>query len=247
MSDCYLKSLGNCSGGISREHYISRAVLDLIFSDNRVMVSGLPWTKEDFRTVSKNSLTAKVLCAHDNSYLSFLDSEGMKLFSAVQNAQRDLQAGKKRDTIVKVNGDLFERWLLKISLGLWASGNFGKSGAKLQSVIPEKWASVLVGTDFPVGSGIYASPKKSEFAAADREFECIPHSGSDDVIRAVQFGFARIPFTLAMGRPDYPLSLGYFRPLGLTFTDGKSRHLIDFEWKSGPHWGPIEFTRLRDA
>ena len=72
-------------------------------------------------------------------------------------------------------------------------------------------------------------------------------SGDDGVVRAVNFGLARIPFTLLLCVPDASDNWGFYRPTELAFSDGVSHHSIEFEWSSGPASGPIGFVRLRDA
>ena len=72
--NCYLRDTHDCSEQISREHYMSKAVLDQLGSTLRV--SGMPWLKPgQTLDTSVASLTAKILCKRHNEALSPLDGE----------------------------------------------------------------------------------------------------------------------------------------------------------------------------
>src|SRR5271169_5801022 len=42
-SGCYARGLADCSADISREHYISHALLTLLSVEGRVTIDGFPW------------------------------------------------------------------------------------------------------------------------------------------------------------------------------------------------------------
>jgi hypothetical protein len=63
---CYLASSRNCHGGLSREHYVSRALIDA----NNVFVRGMPWQKDEVQRLSPDNLTAKILCRRHNAALN---------------------------------------------------------------------------------------------------------------------------------------------------------------------------------
>ena len=137
MGDCYFERHSNCHGGLSREHYISKSVLDLIFDGTNGVVSGTPWAFSDGKKVSKESLTAKILCQRHNNGLAALDAAAKQLFKAIQDSQTNLQTRGKDGSKVNVSGDAFERWLLKVTAGMLASGNFGRGGIALQRHVPD--------------------------------------------------------------------------------------------------------------
>ena len=76
---CYLRDVCDCSEQISREHYISRSVLDQL--GEIIRVSGAPWLRPD-ETLSTTieNLTAKILCKRHNEALSPLDAEAGHFF-----------------------------------------------------------------------------------------------------------------------------------------------------------------------
>jgi hypothetical protein len=71
--NCYLGGDGNCSEGITAEHYISKAVLQVL--GEQIKIDGMLWLLGEEKIVGINSLTAKLLCKRHNNALSPLDSE----------------------------------------------------------------------------------------------------------------------------------------------------------------------------
>ena len=67
---CWASSLGDCGGGISREHIISASQFD----EETITLQCLPWCKEP-KTIGLASLVAKNLCRDHNTALSPVDEE----------------------------------------------------------------------------------------------------------------------------------------------------------------------------
>src|SRR5262249_13219652 len=88
-ASCYLRGTHDCSNKISREHYISKAVLEQL--GRVVRISGASWqpSGKPFET-APNSLTAKILCRRHNATLSPLDTEAGRFFSELTDALSDL-------------------------------------------------------------------------------------------------------------------------------------------------------------
>jgi hypothetical protein len=90
---CYAAHLGNCKGGVSREHYISESVLEIAGRD--VQVSGFPWQEANKpMQIGIGSLTSKILCEHHNSQLSPLDGSGRDFLQALKSSFDDAIAGE---------------------------------------------------------------------------------------------------------------------------------------------------------
>lgn len=69
---CYLNGTNDCSEEISREHYVSRAVLEQL--GHGIKVTGAPWLAPGISLeTTAESLTAKILCRRHNAALSPLD------------------------------------------------------------------------------------------------------------------------------------------------------------------------------
>lgn len=106
---CWAESLGNCGGGVSREHIISASQFDT----NSITVVGLPWCRE-LKDVGLGSLVAKNLCRHHNSELSPADREAAR-FKRLLDAIHSAGALPVR---VTVDARLIEQWLLKTTINL---------------------------------------------------------------------------------------------------------------------------------
>ncbi len=113
--ECWAASLGDCGGGISREHLVSQS----FFPEGSITVHGLHWCLGAPKTVSLASLTGHILCRTHNSRLSDLDT-GIAATLRTLEASIDLYEARKRLlrrhwTIkrFRINGILLERWFLK--------------------------------------------------------------------------------------------------------------------------------------
>jgi hypothetical protein len=109
--ECWASLIGGCSGGPSREHYISSG----IFADTSLSVFGLPWCKDQPVKIGLNKAVSKILCQCHNRQLSPYDSEASKLsgFLTLNVFDEPL----KNDSI-SISGILLEKWFLKTMLNL---------------------------------------------------------------------------------------------------------------------------------
>lgn len=114
---CWAESIGACGGGLSREHIISRSQ----FEDNQIRVQGLPWCKDEPKTVGLASLVARNLCVEHNNALSPVDSEAAR-FNRVLKV---LFHQPRLPVRVWFDARGLERWLLKttINFALQDSGS----------------------------------------------------------------------------------------------------------------------------
>jgi SEC-C motif len=88
--DCYLNWTRNCSEKLSREHFISGAVLKLI-NPTALRISGTSWIPQgETRDLSLNALQAKVLCDRHNSAFSPLDEMAGRFFGTLAAYYDDL-------------------------------------------------------------------------------------------------------------------------------------------------------------
>jgi hypothetical protein len=117
---CYLNGTCNCSEQISREHYISRSVLQQLGTALRI--TGAPWLPAgESKEISIENLTAKILCDRHNEALSPLDAEAGHFFSSLITALRDLDRKtlSRRPVFHLVGGEALELWLLKVACGVF--------------------------------------------------------------------------------------------------------------------------------
>lgn len=106
---CWASSLGNCGGGMSREHIISKSQFDT----DTITLHGLPWCKEP-KTVGLASLVAKNLCRDHNKALSPADDEARRL----KLAFKTIMSSPKLPLRQRFDARLVERWLLKTTINL---------------------------------------------------------------------------------------------------------------------------------
>ena len=119
---CYLGRTENCSESISREHFISAAILRQL--EGGIKVSGLPWqnagAEEQYPI---NALASKILCERHNNALAPLDHAAGHFFSKVNAAMlhASMRSMVRKTEHYLVNGDGIERWAVKTALGLYHS------------------------------------------------------------------------------------------------------------------------------
>jgi hypothetical protein len=165
LPGCYASALRDCSPQLSREHYISKALLERlsqVLADGRaseagILVSGFPWLPGDrTKNLAPEALVAKVLCDRHNGALSGLDTvsaQVLRAFDEIDAAVAPRAVPTNRLYIF--NGHDIERWLLKVLCGLIASRSVTAAGGRGVSDIPAEWISALYGGPFGDGQGLY--------------------------------------------------------------------------------------------
>lgn len=125
MQRCWAKSNGDCSGGISGEHIISKG----LFKNNNILVKGFAWCHDDYKSIGLNSLTKNILCTKHNSILSPVDTGGIGAVNSIErlfNLCNELDSSDLTNVdlqIPDIDGHLLERWLLKIAINLNAESD----------------------------------------------------------------------------------------------------------------------------
>ena len=100
-------------------------------------------------------MVANILCRAHNEGLSPLDSAAKNFLEAMQNIHSN--AKSHASATISLNGDHFERWLLKVLCGFMASGNsFSKQGQSLPQQPSQEFVRCLFGKDpLPHGFSFY--------------------------------------------------------------------------------------------
>ena len=132
QSGCYLEATGNCSQGLTGEHYVSKTVLKTIGED--IAIDGMPWLKPgEQRIVSVQSLTANLLCERHNNALSPLDAEAGQLSRCLKDIHDDLgkRSLSRRRSSHLISGEMIELWMLKVTAGICLSFA-SRDGVKLK-------------------------------------------------------------------------------------------------------------------
>jgi hypothetical protein len=236
---CYAAALHDCSSRITREHYVSRVLLNLM--GGTVDVAGLSFQQPGtIRGLGEKSLTAKVLCERHNRALAALDSEAGRLFDALRGFDQGLRDGQTPVSEERVvNGADVERWFLKVLAGLARGGLL--SSAQLR---PESgWLEILFGGPWPTGWGLYllTDPTTRAHAFDGVEINTLTH---EDAVWGAVVDVAGFSFQLALGRPGNSDQL-LWRPAGLELrrpgAEGTKR--LTFGWPQQPGAGYVSFTR----
>lgn len=112
---CLFRHRLNCSPKISREHYISQSVLRLLNSSGikTLKVQGIAG-HADFKSIAIKNITAKILCKTHNEMFSKLDREIARFARAIQS---HFEMGDDQEYLF--NGHDIERWLFKVSIGMY--------------------------------------------------------------------------------------------------------------------------------
>jgi hypothetical protein len=105
---------------MTKEHTISKSQ----FGDAaKVTIHGFPWCRDSPKEIGIGDLVSKVLCNVHNHGLSPVDTAASQVLEAITLAYgraRTAQGSPQRfpRKVVRVDGDAFERWLLKTAINL---------------------------------------------------------------------------------------------------------------------------------
>ncbi|MGA2033856.1 MAG: hypothetical protein ABSG68_16540 [Thermoguttaceae bacterium] len=237
--DCYARELGGCSRQISKEHYVSDAILRQVsLGEPSVLVRNLhfqePSTQE---RKGISSLVAKVLCSKHNSHLSPFDVAGFSLVSGMDEINRTVGQVEDEETFV-VNGDDLERWMLKTLCGGLFSGNIPLPDGTLKGICPPKhWLDILFCNGrFPAEQGLYvrAGTPGVVFATDPSilKMEVLHEQNFVVGFRVLVFNFQFI-LVLASLPPQPPAMLEHaqYRPQGIVVQGSNTR--IQIAWQDG--------------
>lgn len=233
-SKCYAKHLGGCNGK-SAEHYISKSILEVI---GPFKIKGLPWLKQgESKAISKNALTASVLCEQHNNLLTDYDSEAKKFIShlkLIDSKETETELAQLPSKII-IDGLKLEKWFLKTLCAVTASGNFLVDGQGYGSLPVSEYSVDLLYKDEPwkAGIGLYTALGNRSRVDAFKGIGFDPvtaRHGTHATIVGIDVHFWGFPFRglFAVYENDHPLES--YRPRGMTFANGAVTREIIFEW-----------------
>ena len=238
---CYLAHTDNCSGKISSEHYVSRAILELI--GDELHVGGLPW--EPRGTTVKygiNSLVSNILCVRHNSALSPLDTLAAQTFKTMRAVCGDLnhQSDASGTTWHFGSGEALELWCLKTLCGLFFSSVAAKDGNSLKRTYAldvRAFDEAILMRRLRPNCGLYARLVTGPYHGAASWTTL-----SVDLARrfiglrfrmyATEFAVLLDPFNVNF---DVVQRENIFRPWNMVFSDGKRMHVVVLSWPDKPH------------
>jgi hypothetical protein len=237
---CYLSLTSDCSTKISKEHYVSRSVLEAIGED--LEVGGLPW--EARGTTVKygiDSLVSNVLCVRHNSALSPLDSLAAQVFGTIKKVCDDLnhRSLSQRTTWHLVSGEALELWCLKTLCGLFFSTVASREGVSLSraySLDVRGFVEAIRLRSLRPECGLYGRLVAGEFKGGVSWAPLsVDHATKVIGIRirmcVAEFEVFLDPFNVNFSAVQKE---AVFRPWNLVFSDGNRRHVVVLSWPDKP-------------
>lgn len=243
---CYAKALNDCSEKLSREHYISRAVLNEIGPAS--LLSGLPLLSGEEKRLPNSALTSKILCGRHNSQLSALDNEAAATFRALRRFEMDNKdsVATPTDDFEFVDGPRLEAWMLKSLFGLLAAGQITSGEVPVVDVREGARHPLLEvlfqGNSWPDEWGLYVFSSGGTFAAsADLALRSFTFEGR---AWALEVEFGPFLFQLSLGRPDSPLAR--HRPGAVVVLKDQVdvQKILGIGWPDGLGGSPVVTTRV---
>lgn len=234
-SRCYAATLGDCSGQTSREHYVSRSVLEIV--GQVVQISGFPWQKQnEEKIVGTQVLTAKILCRHHNSLLSRLDTAGKEFTGRLKEAYDSAMKGNRSSSTCLIPGDQLERWLLKVLVGIF--------NLSTRYQVPKEWIELLFERKpWPIGEGmhIFVAPGSGIWKFQLLRIILVHKTGDPRSILGAKFGLGGLPLLLAFGKPRLREAgiETLFRPGKLQVSQGSSVKEIQLSWPDQEKHGVV--------
>jgi hypothetical protein len=252
---CYAREIGGCSTKISKEHYVTEALLKEVAEGQRaVRVSNhplLPTSVLGPEQFGLRALTGHILCKTHNSLLSDFDTTAVTLFKHL-----DFLNGTSHHAAqptVPISGDRFERWMLKTLLGTLYGGAIPVlPGMEFEEQLPpvELLRVIFDNQPIPVGQGLFLNAGRlGEAFTADHNVLQLSIAPSRDGrvigLRVRMFGimFSLILMNFTDGLPE-ELREGTYRPSNITIEPGGS---VPIEWTGQVEARPVHILHLGSA
>ena len=207
---CYLKNSFDCSNKISREHYISRVILDEF---DGLSVGGLPWQADGEQLqVSSSALVAKILCTRHNSALEPLDTLAFRAFRALVDGPQYVFSQRRPGRIAYhlISGDALELWFIKLLAGLYY-GRIATHGRDRllgrRTMDDQALRNALLNQNLAPGAGLYVAQQPGEMLR--RGIRAAPLSNvALDALIGIRVEFGTVAFdTLLTAPPDQSAAL----------------------------------------
>lgn len=242
---CYARMLGDCSNKLSKEHYVSASILELLGDEHTI--SNASWLSAGQRSdpLTIGALGSNILCQRHNEALSRFDNSAKTFFSGL------LRALSKPETYglhqhVTADGDGLELWVLKAFCGALASGNLVENGRVITRKPPREWLEILFSqTPWGEGMGLYIrqapmTPFNGYAIGPLREGTRLIGGGID---------FAGVELFILMHPPGEKLIVEsstkqikplIYRPGAIRFESPSQTAEIKLQWRT---WAPLQGVR----
>ena len=226
---CFARALGDCSKSISREHFFSQGVLELVGETLHVSA---PCFRPDGKSLKATALASNILCTRHNNALSPLDALAKKFFR--------FALGRTEHEALIIRGTDLEKWLLKLMCGLIATGHGETStGVKIVGLQPPLAAlhTLFGALDLPPGGGLRVLEKPGRSLVDAMSVHILASETQAEGV-AVRLKYVELLFTI----PPLPDKLDdgtrlHYRPSSVGIDlDGVYRE-VHLGWPEGNHVG----------
>ncbi len=250
---CYLREVGDCSEKASREHLMTRSILELVDAPS----TGWRWLKGEEKHLPPDALAARVLCKSHNERLAPLDDVGFRILAAM----RACALGLPGPSHLLVNGHDFECWIVQRACAVLYSGNVHWRGVKIDlgAVAPQHMRDALLEGKWPSGGGLYLGPPPESGGLDGVGMAGMFGAANGTGIRKIPVGFrislTGIPFAvrwLADEQIDSSVAEMFHshRPTGVTLLGPAHRLEVRFTWDPNVpageilEYGPLTMAEL---
>ena len=253
--NCYACSLGGCCAEMSGEHPFPKAILKLVpeklgVERAAVQVRNMAFQPRDtVQILGVAGLQSKVLCTHHNNLLSPFDTEGTEAFKAFERMHYAAIGEFTPEPVYTVDGDLFERCMLKMVCGgLYGGHTRTDGGTELKGVEPPlEWLQILYDDrPFPVGYGLYCrEPRGQEVFTVDHSIvkwsTMILQNEVQKVVHGLVLHLFGFRFSLLATGPQpravEAMAGQSYRPNSFIIDGSGTR--VNFAWATGPGSGEV--------
>lgn len=233
---CMFSFSKNCCQKISREHYISEGILDLISREKRINVKGIAgFGSESFTQISKDSLVVKSLCIRHNTSASPLDAEALRLMKALFEIDDSFTEPHFKPKLFLFSGVDIERWMIKTVVGMISARNIRFQGIPFPDSIVDVWSRYLYHpSEMPENLGLCISRR---FGTAFHDYRGVDFrpmvSAHDKSLAGVDIFLCGIPFALIMSDAHDPSLPFIRRPRQIVIQRYNRLHrpfVLEFHW-----------------
>lgn len=132
--------MSNCSSKITKEHFISRNILEKLTKDTlKFENAGHFFGGKSQVEIGIDGFASKVLCDNHNSGLSPLDAAAGAAFQRIEELTKDIvnaDRGYDLNSFHVVSGIDIERWMIKVFCGLVAAGKIRSASGRIEQLNP---------------------------------------------------------------------------------------------------------------
>jgi len=240
---CYASITNDCNSKISKEHYLSRSVLQQLGQNNEVKISGLHWQKaETFSKMAIDRLIAKILCERHNNALSPLDAEFSRLQASTKVSRNEQNSRLSNDRSFLFSGEDIERWLMKSLIGLVFARNLDASSLRKGAI------AMLYGLEkLPPGAGLYVT-SAAIYQNDSLEISMLENPSTGQIL-AMRCDVGSLVLELALGEVKSDSGYGLYiparfhRPSCVSFNAAGAEHRLELTWNDGLQHVPLSFER----